>query len=52
LRTTFFVKAIMHGKYSGIGARERHSRLANANQPAEIHAITSRMTAQGPAVSD
>jgi len=37
----------MHGKYSGIGfgAREGHSKLANANQAAQIHAITSRMTA-------
>jgi len=41
----FFVKAIMHGKYSGIRAREGHFRLASANQPAEIHAITTRMTA-------
>jgi len=36
----------MHGKLQlGIKAREGHSRLANANQPADIHAITSRMTA-------
>jgi len=41
----FLAKAITYSKYSGIGATEGHSRLASANQPAEIHAITRRMTA-------
>jgi len=41
----FLVKPIMYSKFSDIRAREGVSRLANANQKAEIHASTCHMTA-------